>query len=226
MNQEAHTIDRTRKPDVLWAEDTARTYLDLEISKPVQKEAVVTATVSYSYVVELQIGKSIRRIEQDNKTSQEKQTVDLNMKAEKLFEFAIEEEFEDGVESSFSNKLQSFIKEHGNDGLLVLPPIFINEKVNAEIISEALRWIGRLEHPDTHYFRLWLLEKCLFCNSPSIRDGAILGLAAMNDPAAISYIKKAIEKEPISALQQDMKEIVSQLEPFTDAITTEEDQKK
>ena len=38
--------------------------------------------------------------------------------------------------------------------------------------------------------------------------------------------KKALDKEPISALQQDMKEILSQLETCTDAIATEEDQKK
>ena len=95
MNHEAHTIERTGKPDVLWAEETAITYLDLEISKPVQKEAVVTATVSYFYVVEPQIGKKILRVEQDNKTSQEDQTVDLNTKTDKIFELAIEEEFED-----------------------------------------------------------------------------------------------------------------------------------
>lgn len=223
MNQEAHTIERPGKPDVLWAEETARTYLDLEISKPVQKEAAVTATVSYSYAVELQIGKKILRVEQDNKTSQEEQIVDLNTKADKIFELAIEEEFEDGIETSFSKKLQFFIKKHGNDGIGVLALIFINEKVNAEIISEALRWIGRLEHPETEYFRLWLLESSLFCSSPFIRDGAILGLASLNDPAAIPFIRKAIDKEPIRELQEDMKEIVSQLEICSDAIPIQED---
>ncbi len=220
MSQEPDTLDQTAKPNTIWAEFSASTDVGSYVIKPVQKETVATIIVSSSYVVEPSPVNTIRQIEQDNKTSQEKQIIDFNTKTEKLFELAIEEEFEDGVESSFSNKLQSFIKEHGNDGLLVLLPIFINEKVNAEIISEALRWIGRLEHPDTHYLRLWLLEKCLFCSSPSIRDGAILGLASMNDPAAISYIKKAIDKEPISALQQDMKEIVSQLETCTNAITT------
>ena len=92
-----------------------------------------------------------------------------------------------------------------------------------EIISEALRWIGRLEHPETEYCRLWLLESSLFCSSPFIRDGAILGLASLNDPAAIPFIRKAIDKEPIRELQEDMKEIVSQLEICSDVIPIQED---
>ncbi len=226
MNQEAHTTDQTAVKGVwILAESTPTASLDdsSSIQTPVQRQAIVAGIVSYSFAAEPMTYDTekveIRHFEPDNITSQEKQKLDLNTEAEKLFDLAFEEDFEDGVESSFSKKLLSFIKEYGNVAIGVLPPIFLNQQINPEIISEALRWIGRLEHSKTQYFRLWLLESCLSSNSASIRDGAILGLASLNDPAAISYIKTAIDKEPIKGLQDDMKEILTQLETYTDVIT-------
>lgn len=168
----------------------------------------------------------IYQVELDNSTTRQEQIGDLNEKVENFFELANEEEFEDGIESDFSRKLISFIMENGSKSVEVLAPIFVNEKANAEIISEALRWIGRIDQPETENIRLWLLERCLFCTSPSVRDGATLGLASMNASSAKYSLRKAIEKEYIKELHEDMKEVLSELETHEDAVASEENQKK
>jgi hypothetical protein len=59
---------------------------------------------------------------------------------------------------------------------------------------------------------LWLLEKCLESSSIFVRDGAILGIASLDDPFAISAVRKAIEKEACEGLRQNMQAVLQQLE--------------
>ena len=118
MNQEAHTTDRTVEKGVFLAESTPKASLDSSsIHTPVQRKAIVAGIVSYFFTAEPFTDDTerveIRHREPDSITSQEKQKLDLNAEAEKLFDLAFEEDFEDGVESSFSKKLLSFIKEYG-----------------------------------------------------------------------------------------------------------------
>jgi len=84
--------------------------------------------------------------------------------------------------------------------------------VNPEVLCEALRWLGRIDQVDSHSYRLWLLEKCLESSSRMIRDGALLGIAAIDDPWAIPAVRKAIEKETCRELCDDMKAVLEQLE--------------
>jgi hypothetical protein len=93
-----------------------------------------------------------------------------------------------------------------------LTPIFINEQINPDIIAEALQWIGRIEHIPTHNDRQQLLERCLFCSSPYIRDVAALGIASMNDPCTIPSLKLAIAKVTIFELRKDMKQVLLQMD--------------
>jgi len=158
-----------------------------------------------------------------NTTQKEEKPIDLFYEIEQLFELAMDEEFEDGVESKFSKDLISFIKKYETRAIEELTPIFLNEKLNAEIISEALRWIGRIQHNSSKFDRLWLLESCLFHPSPYIRDGATLGLASMNDPNASDFLKIAIEKEPYHELREDMEQVLVQLEKALNAANFEKD---
>jgi hypothetical protein len=145
-------------------------------------------------------------------TSKEKLSTNLHDEFKQLFELAVDEEFEDGFESLFSRSLVSFIEKYDKKAIEALTPIFINEQINPEITAEALRWIGRIEHIPTHNDRQQLLERCLCCSSPYIRDGAALGIASMNDPHAIPSLKLAIKKETIFELRKDMKQVLFQLE--------------
>jgi hypothetical protein len=137
---------------------------------------------------------------------------EIQRKTTALFEAAKDQYFEDGMESAFSNELVALIEKQGDAAVKAITHLIISEIVNVEVASEALRWLGRMDHVSTHHARLSLLERSLFSPSAPVRDGAALGLAAMDDPHAIAYLKQAIQKEKYPALREDLKQVLTQLE--------------
>jgi hypothetical protein len=129
-----------------------------------------------------------------------------------LFAAATDQYFEDGMESEFSNALITLVQQHGEDAIKAVAHFITSEIINNEVAAEALRWLGRMDHAPTSRARLWLLERSLSCASARVRDGAALGLAAMDDPHAITYLEQAIQKEKHAALRDDLKQVLAQLE--------------
>lgn len=136
----------------------------------------------------------------------------LYLKIEAAFRTAKGEFFEDGMENTFSQQLNSFIKSYSNGALEAITCLIVYEKVDSEAAGEALRWLGRINHTESYEYRRWLLERSLSLSSSRLRDGAILGLASMDDKHAIPYLKVAIEKEQCFELKADMKQVLEQLE--------------
>ena len=101
--------------------------------------------------------------------------------------------------------------------------LLLSNRANTDVASEALKVIGRLNHKITYRDRLWLLERGLYNSSARVRDGAILGLAFMNDSIAIAPLKSAIERERIPELRQDMKQVLAQLEGIGNGISAKKD---
>jgi hypothetical protein len=136
----------------------------------------------------------------------------LYSKIETIFWTAKGEVFEDGMESAFSQQLISFVKRYGNNVLESITCLIVYESVDPEVSGEALRWLGRIEHAESYKYRCWLLERSLSLSSTRVRDGAILGLASMDDKHAIPYLKLAIGKEQCFELKADMELVLEQLE--------------
>lgn len=120
--------------------------------------------------------------------------------------------FEDGIESEFSKDLIRLIKKYGNDALAELAYFIVYEKASAEVTAEALRWLGLMDHLPSYHWRLWLLERSICSRSARIRDGAALGLAFLDDPDAIPYLRQAVDREPVKELRADMQQVLTQLE--------------
>jgi hypothetical protein len=142
-----------------------------------------------------------------------------------IFKAARQEDFEDGMESTFSRALVSTIRQYGNRAMPEISYLILYKGSNDAVSSEALRWIGRVKDAETYGWRLWLLEKSLFSVSVLVRDGAMLGIASVGDRHAMPYLKRAIEKEDCVELREDMKEILRELEAVPDAAPPEEDSK-
>lgn len=138
--------------------------------------------------------------------------LDVYAKVEMLFSSANGEVFEDGMERAFSRELVSIVQKYGDRAMEPITHLLIRERVDAEEASEALRWLGRLRHGQTRAYRLWLLERCLLCSSPSVRDGAGLGLASLDDPDAVPYLQRAISRETCDELREDLAQVLAQLE--------------
>lgn len=144
-------------------------------------------------------------------TEHTKSTNDLYKAIENLFAAARGQDFEDGMQSEFSKEIVSLIDQSGVAALEVIASLIMYEKVNAEVAAEALRVLSRIEDTRTYDFRLWLLGRSLQCVSTRVRDGAVLGLACLDDPSAASAIKQAIESEQCLELRKDMEQVLSQL---------------
>jgi hypothetical protein len=147
----------------------------------------------------------------------------LEQQASSIFARAKEEVFEDGMESDFSQNLSAFIKSFGHSAMEIIIPIMLSEQTNAEIASEAFRILGRLNNNTTYRERLWLLERGLYSASARVRDGAVLGLAFLNDPLAVAPLKATIDRERIPELRKDMEQVLAQLEGDKDGISSTKD---
>lgn len=157
--------------------------------------------------------KSSRKQERLGTSTEPHETLDsLYSKLEAIFWAAKGEYFEDGLESEFTRQLNYIVKKYGNEAMEAITCLIVYEKVNLEVAGEALRWLGRIEHPESYEYRRWLLERSLGLNSTRVRDGAILGLSSMDDKHAIPYIKQAIEREQCAELKVDMEQVLEQLE--------------
>lgn len=148
----------------------------------------------------------------ESSTSQQVDSGKLEEKATVLFASAKDQIFEDGMESNFSRELVEFVKAYGHSAMEIIIRIVLSDRINFEIVSEALRVIGRIHHPATCRERLWLLESGLYSSSARVRDGAVVGLAYLDDPIAITPLGLAIKRESVTELRQDMEQVLSQLE--------------
>lgn len=137
---------------------------------------------------------------------------DLYKKLEILFARAKDEDFEDGVESAFATDLGRIVREYRVTAVEALATLIVSERGNAAVASEALRWIARIEDPESYAFRLWLLERSLLSSSSRVRDAAALGIASLDDPHAIPQLRTAINAEQCVELRQDMEQVLEQLE--------------
>lgn len=149
---------------------------------------------------------------EDSVTAKPYEVQNLENEINSIFTNAKDEIFEDGIESNFSRSLINYIQIYNDLAIDALTTIILSNQHNASIFSEALRWIGKLEHPQTHFSRLLLLERCLFNKSYYIRDGALLGIEFLDDKNAINTIKIAIEKETIPELREYMYQVIYYLE--------------
>ncbi|MGH7146628.1 MAG: HEAT repeat domain-containing protein [Nitrospiraceae bacterium] len=135
----------------------------------------------------------------------------LTGKIENLFSLGRNEIFEDGTESYLSRELIALVRRHGNIAIVEIARLITSEKVDACVAAEALKWLGRIQHLDTHLFRRGLLLRALTASSVVVREGAVLGLAFMNDPATISPLQQALDREQIPELRDDLSQVLQQL---------------
>jgi hypothetical protein len=135
--------------------------------------------------------------------------------AEREFRFAflraVDERFEDGMESQFSRELDSLVRKYGAGSIDVLGVLLQDLSISSAVQAEALRWVGRAEGAISHSAGLSLLRTGLSSGSALVRDSAALGMAAMDDPAAIPLLERAVEVERNSELRADMRQVLEEL---------------
>jgi len=130
-----------------------------------------------------------------------------------LRRLAAEQSFEEGFENEFSRSLAELVEGHaGVPALNILVGQLASGLLPAEVVSETARVLGRIEHPPTRAARMAVIESCLASPLAPVRDGAVVGLSHLDDPAAIPLLRRAIERESCGGLRADMQQVLDQLE--------------
>ncbi len=125
--------------------------------------------------------------------------------------------FEDGIESEFSQNFVRIISKYKKIALDNLEKLIESNSVNAEVLSEAVRWLPRIQDISTYNQRLALTTRCLFSPWPRVRDAATLALSSFGDSSAVTALRRAIEREGIDELRADMEQALQYLEFTTSA---------
>lgn len=128
-----------------------------------------------------------------------------------IFRDADDETFHDGMDSEFSRRLRDAIARHGNAAIEALDTLLHDPKSNTEASEEALRVLGDIEDARTHAARLALLLRALESPNARIRDATSIGLAALDDPAAIDSLRCAIKAERSAWLRTNLDLTLRQL---------------
>ena len=178
-------------------------------SPELRAEPVCGWTVGKRDIATVTRGKVGQQDRSDASTEQQETARDLREELVDLFVSGRELRFQDGVHTAFSRRLVSIVAQYCDAAMEILAHLLVYDKMNPEVASEALRWLGQMEHPPSYKYRRWLLERCLKSASLTVREGAVLGLASLDDPHAIPYIEKAAQSEQCTELREDMAQVLS-----------------
>lgn len=135
----------------------------------------------------------------------------LTSRLRKLFRDASDEVFEDGMTSHFGNELHDTIREYGIGAIDQLEEAIHADYTSVGVAEEALRQAGYVNDNRTHDARLLLLERALESPDVRMRDAALIGIEAMEDPRAMPSLKRAVENEPSGWLRQYLKDVMARL---------------
>ena len=137
---------------------------------------------------------------------------ELERTLDRLFAAAENEFFELGKDSEFTNGLDALLDRFPEAIWSSLQRRLFAPDLNLETVGEMLRWAGRVEEPRSSHERMKLLIMGLGHSSPIVRDDAAIGLTHLGDPSAIPQLRKAIKKETVPELREDLEQIVQSLE--------------
>lgn len=135
----------------------------------------------------------------------------VDRRLRKLFHDACDETFEDGMASAFSASLIHMVQVYGVAAVRTLEKMVREDGTNVEVVEELLRQMGHMDDSKTSRQRLSLLENALTSPNPRIRDAALIGIEAMDDPAAIKSLQRAIASERHGRLRQNIRNVMAHL---------------
>ena len=136
---------------------------------------------------------------------------ELVRQVREIFERGANEFFEDGMHSRFSRALLGTLTRHGRPAFKAVEWYLFSTSANSDVVSEALRWLADFRDPSTLTERWTILQRTLHDRSPRVRDGAILGFAALDDARALPLLIQARETERIAELRRLLDAVIGQL---------------
>lgn len=122
-----------------------------------------------------------------------------------------EQAFEDGVENDLSRGVERLIKRYGTATIDALSRLYFSGVVSPAILSEGLLWLGQIEDDESYESRFCFLVYCLRDDEPAVRSSAALGLAFLEDPRAVPYLRREARVERIDLLRSRLEKVADEL---------------
>jgi hypothetical protein len=173
--------------------------------------ALTTAGVSGTAPTGIYSNRRRDEIATESSTAEVERDPALLQQVESVFAQGASEFFEDGMSSNFSRSLMAFVAQYRRAAFQAITEYVFSGDGNTDVISEALRWLADFDDPATLTQRWALLQRTLQDRSPRVRDGAILGFAALDDPRARSLLSQTQNSESIPELRRLIRQVINQL---------------
>lgn len=141
----------------------------------------------------------------------EPKSVEVGEQLTRIFKDHAEEEFEIGYESEFERQIQLLVNLCPEETLELLEGRLENDARGYDLISEAIRAVGRLKDSRTRTASFPLLINALEHTSPEVRDSAALALYDSQNKKAIAPLKRAADREQSPLLKREFLEIARRL---------------
>ncbi len=122
--------------------------------------------------------------------------------------------FADGYYPMFWDSYVAMVVEHGDTVIYALTALLVEGLAKHDAVGECFRWLHELPDLDKHRKAIReVLALNLFHTSIEVRDSALLGIAALDDPhdVIIETLKRAMRWEPISGHKRYIKQVIVQL---------------
>lgn len=130
----------------------------------------------------------------------------------RVWSWAAGEQFEAGIDNSFTLGIRSLIKTFGSVAVDALAEHIRGHLSSEEMVIEALKAIGDSGDRATLVSRMNALITFLKSDRDELREGALLGLELLGERAAVPYLKAASEGENDSFLRREFARVVNALE--------------
>ena len=127
---------------------------------------------------------------------------------------------DDKNDLQLSRVIEELLQQYGDSAVEALRRLYLSRGALPLVLSELLAWFGRTDSVSTHLNRFWLLVRCLSDRDPSIRSGAALGLAALEDANAVSYLQSQARTETVSLLRLRLEKVARELDAQADESLT------
>lgn len=131
---------------------------------------------------------------------------------DRLYSDARDEVFEVGRTSQFSKGLQQMCTYAPVAVMQSLRVRLADDRISAEVLAETLRWAADQEVIAIRDSVMAFLSMGLGHPSSLVRDAAALGLAYLDEDAAITPLRHALEREDIPELREDLEALIHSLE--------------
>ena len=131
---------------------------------------------------------------------------------ERLFAAARDEQFEVGIESQFSKGLQNLFRYDPTTIIQSLRNRLTSNDADPEVLAEVLRWASRQDVNSVRDLVVDLLSVGLHNASSLVRDAAALSLAHLEEAAAVELLKRALNREKVPELREDLEDLILSLE--------------